>query len=103
MKSIVLSHRAEKSLDEIVDYYLTEHSVARAEKVVKSIEQTFAKISKKPESFPVNFDIAQPRDNIRHAIVHHTFKVIFRILPEKIEVLEIFHASRNPELLKHIE
>ncbi len=103
MLKVFLTRRAEKSLDEIVEYYRSEHSARRAEKVVGSIDKTLVRISKSPEGFPVNFDVAHPVENIRHAIVHHTFKIIFRILPDKIEVLEIFHGSRNPQLLKDIE
>ena len=60
------------------------------------------KISKSFSIYPVCFDLAKPQENIRQAIVHHTFKIIFRIQKDKIEIIEIFHGNRNPEFLKDI-
>ena len=99
MLKLVLTQRAENSLEEITDYYLEEHSVERAIKVISSIEEAFYKITASPNSYPVCFDIKKPSENIRQVIVHHTFKVIYRIQKDKIEVIEIFHGKRNPDLL----
>lgn len=99
---LVLTERAENSLEEITDYYLTEHSVERATKVIQSIDDALNKIVASPKSYPVCFDVKNPSENIRQIIVHHTFKIVYRIQKNKIEVLEIFHGKRNPELLGDI-
>jgi plasmid stabilization system protein ParE len=103
MHRVVLTNRAETSLQEITDYYLLEFTPERAMKVIDSIVIAFAKIARKPQLFPVNFDIAHPQQNIRQAIVHNTFKIIFRFNDKEIEIIEIFHGSRNPRLLKDIK
>ncbi len=103
MLKLVLTQRAESSLEEITDYYLTEHSFERTTKVIDSVEKAFDKIVASPKSYPVCFDIKQPTENIRQIIVHHTFKIVYRIQKDKIEVIEIFHGKRNPELLADIE
>jgi plasmid stabilization system protein ParE len=100
---LVLTQRAESSLEEITDYYLAKHSPERATKVIHSIEAAFDKIIASPKNYPVCFDIKEPNASIRQMIVHNTFKIIYRIGNGKIEVLEIFHGKRNPELLSEVD
>jgi plasmid stabilization system protein ParE len=82
---------------------LIEHSAKRAEKVLESIDQALEQIGKTPFSFPMCFDVLEPNENIRQKIVHSTFRIIYRIKPECIEIIEIFHGSRNDEWLKDIQ
>ena len=103
MLKLVLTQRAQSSLEEITDYYLTEYSAERATKVIDSIEEAFDKAIASPKNYPVCFDIKPSSENIRQIIVHNTFKIIYRIKKEKIEVIEIFHGKRNPELLTDID
>ena len=99
---IFLTSRAEHSLEEISMYYLSEHSQQRALKVIASIEAAFDNIVKAPMRNPVCFDIDKPVVHIRQAIVHNTFKIVYRIINDRIEIIEIFHGNRNTELLKDI-
>ena len=96
MLKVLLTKKAEASLEDIISYYLNENSVERAIKVIDSFE----KISKSPQIFPVCFDVKKPILSVRQMIVHNTFKIIFRIQKDKIQILEIFHGKRNPKLLK---
>jgi plasmid stabilization system protein ParE len=102
MLTVILTNRASLSFDEIIDYYIDNHSSKRAEKVLHSIDEAFDRIAKSPNSFPVCFDIDKPQENIRQAIVHNTFKIIFRVQVSTVEIIEIFHSSRSPEKLKNI-
>lgn len=102
MLQLVLTHQAQNSLEDIISYYLTNYSSARAEKVVQSIDKALERIAQFPHSFTVCFDIEPTQQNIRQIMVHNTFKIIYRIGKEQIEVLEIFHGSRNPEHLKNL-
>lgn len=90
-------------MEEITDYYLLKHSAARATKVILSLEDAFDKIASSPFIYPVCFDIKQPVEDIRQIIVHSTFKVVYRVKKDKIEVLEIFHGKRNPGLLREAD
>lgn len=103
MLKVVLTQRAQTSLEEITDYYLSEHTAARTIKVIESIEEAFELIADKPKNYPVCFDIKEPAENIRQIIVHNTFKIVYRIQKDKIEVVEIFHGKRNPVRLKDID
>lgn len=102
MLKVVLTARAETSLEDITNFYLEEYSVERTTKVLDSIDEMFERISKAPSNFPKCFDLAEPKNHIRQAIVHNTFKIIFAIQKDKIEIIEIFHGSRDPDLLKDI-
>ena len=102
MPKVVLTARAETSLEEITDYYLSRYSPERTLKVLNSIEEMLGRISKEPKHFAKCFDMPDLGNNIRQAIVHSTFKIIFRAKVDSIEVIEIFHGSRDPELLKDI-
>ncbi|HRG87450.1 MAG TPA: type II toxin-antitoxin system RelE/ParE family toxin [Chitinophagales bacterium] len=102
MLKIIITERAEIALDDIADFYSTKYNIDRAIKVLDSIDEIFLRIAKAPFNFPKSFDIKQPDDSIRQAIVHDTFKVIFQIQDDCVEIIEIFHGNRNPELLKDI-
>jgi len=65
MPNLVLTPRAEKSLEEISN-------------------------------------LAKPVAHNRQIIVHDTFKIIYRITRDRIEVIEIFHGCRNPGLIRDI-
>lgn len=103
MLKIVVTDRAEETLNEIIDFYLTEYTIERTEKVLNSIDDAFVKIAKSPMTNPICFDIRTPQENIRQFILHNTFKIIYRIQSETIEIIEIFHGNRNPEIIKDID
>jgi toxin ParE1/3/4 len=100
---LIITQRAELSLANIIDYYLSEYSSERAMKVLQSIEGSFIKISSTPFAYSVCFDLAEPSENIRQIIVHSTFKIIYRVTLDRIEVLEIFHGSRDNSNLIDLE
>lgn len=102
MLKIVITERAEQTLSEIIDFYLTEYSIDRTEKIINSIDGAFSKIASHPFLNPICFDISTPKENIRQYILYNTFKIIYRIQIDKIEIIEIFHGNRNPEIIKDI-
>ena len=99
---LIVMPRAKSSLEEIGSYYLSEHSLQRALKVIASIEEAFDSIVKAPKRNPVCFDVETPSESIRQTIVHNTFKIIYRINGDYIEITEVFHGSRDTNLLKDI-
>lgn len=102
MLKLVLTTRAEQSLEDIIDYYLLRHSAKRAEKVLQTIESAFDEIKYSPQKFHVCLDVKSPTNSIRQMIVHQTFKIVYRIMSTQIEIIEIFHGSRNPDLILDI-
>ncbi|MBK6273293.1 MAG: type II toxin-antitoxin system RelE/ParE family toxin [Saprospirales bacterium] len=103
MFKIIVTENTEQSLNEIIDFYLTEHTIDRTQKVLDSIDEAFIKIAKSPFHFPICFDVRAPQENIRQFILHDTFKIIYRIQPDRIEIIEIFHGKRNPEIIKEVD
>ncbi len=103
MLKIVVTDRAAETLNEIIDFYLTAYTIERTEKVLNSIDDAFVKIAKSPSHYPVCFDVKTLQENIRQFILHNTFKIIYRVQPETIEIIEIFHGNRNPEIIQDID
>lgn len=103
MLNILITERAEETLSEIIDFYLTEFTIERTKKVLDSIDDAFTKIAKAPLLNPICFDIKIPQNNIRQFILQDTFKIIYRIQSDTIEIIEIFHGNRNPEIIKDID
>lgn len=103
MLQIVVTERAEVSLNEIIDFYLIESTIDRTQKVINSIDEAFLMIAKSPLHYSVCFDTKEPQENIRQFILHNTFKIIYRIQSERIEIIEIFHSKRNPDEIKNIK
>ena len=102
MFKIVVTENTEQSLNEIIDFYLTEHTIDRTQKVLNSIDEAFVKIANSPFHYPICFDIRTPQSTIRQFILHDTFKIIYRIQTDVIEIIEVFHCSRNPESIHDI-
>ncbi|HPN19745.1 MAG TPA: type II toxin-antitoxin system RelE/ParE family toxin [Chitinophagales bacterium] len=103
MLNIFVTERAEESLSEIIDFYLSKYTIERTKKILDSIDDAFVKIAKSPFHFPVCFDIRTPQTNTRQFLLHNTFKIIYRIQPNTIEIIEIFHGKRNPEIIKDVD
>ena len=103
MLNILITERAEKTLSEIIDFYLTEFTIERTKKVLDSMDDAFTKIAKAPFLNPICFDIKTPQNNIRQFILQDTFKIIYRIQSDTVEIIEIFHGNRNPEIIKDID
>ncbi len=53
MLKVVLTQRAQTSLEEITDYYLLQHTAARTVKVIESLEEAFELIARKPKTILV--------------------------------------------------
>lgn len=92
---IVWSEEAKNDLQEIFDY-ISEDSPKNAEMVVR----TFVKIADSLELFPYKFP-KEPfiDDESVRFVPKWSFKLIYKILPDKIIILNIFHTSQNPEKL----
>jgi plasmid stabilization system protein ParE len=65
MLNIFVTERAEESLSEIIDFYLSKYTIERTKKILDSIDDAFIKIAKSPFHFPVCFDIRTPQENIQ--------------------------------------
>ncbi|MDX2190270.1 MAG: type II toxin-antitoxin system RelE/ParE family toxin [Bacteroidota bacterium] len=79
-----------------IEFYLREfEGDKRAEKVVQSIEKELINIQANPLHYPKFDKIFPTNENIRKAIVHRTYIIIFELINESIFVLRIYHGKQN--------
>jgi plasmid stabilization system protein ParE len=55
------------------------------------VEQTLTRIADNPEQFPVVF-----RDVRRATLVRFPYGIFFRIRPDRVKILAVFHLARQP-------
>jgi plasmid stabilization system protein ParE len=89
-RPVRLTVAAEQDLLEAVNWYRKEapHVVPRFRQRVR---EAFKRIGGKPLHFPA------VHGEVRRALVHGFRQVIlFRLLPESIQVIAVLHSSRDP-------
>ncbi len=91
---IELSESAEKDFESSYKYYEAE-SPKVAEKFLKTVDKQIERISKNPDSYPVVH-----KDIRKSVIKRFPFLIYFQIKLAIIQIIGIFHTSRNPEIWK---
>lgn len=91
--SIELSDDAEDDFNKSYEYYhYHEDNPKVADALYISINHCFEIIKQNPNTFPIAYK------NVRkYVIKKFPFVVYYRIVDEVIQVIAIFHTSRNPE------
>ncbi len=91
----VLRRLAEQEFDDSIAFYESKRT-GLGQEFRATIEQLFQDIADNPERF------RKLGGDVRRAVVTHKFPFVihFLIEPERIVILSVFHASRNPEQLK---
>ena len=90
--SIVLSDEAEVDFDKSYEFYY-EDSPKVADIFFKRINLGFENIKQNPKSFPVAH-----KDVRKYVIKKFPFVIYYQIVDTVIQVIAIFHTSRNPEI-----
>ncbi len=90
--SIEISDEAELDFDKSYNYYYEENPKV-ADSFFRSINLAFKNIKKTPKSFPLTH-----KDIRKYIVKKFPFVVYFRIVDSLIQVIAIFHTSRNPEI-----
>ncbi|HEY9510142.1 MAG TPA: type II toxin-antitoxin system RelE/ParE family toxin [Verrucomicrobiae bacterium] len=94
-RGFVLRRIAEKEFDDSIAYYEAERESLGWESRA-TIEECFQRIADNPEWFP------KIRGEVRRAVIRRfPFVIHFLIEQERIVILSVFHASREPEQLKY--
>lgn len=89
--SIELSDDAEDDFNKSYEYYYEDNPKV-ADAFYISINHCFEIIKQNPNTFPIAYK------NVRkYVIKKFPFVVYYRIVDEVIQVIAIFHTSRNPE------
>ena len=94
-RGFVLRSIAEQEFDDSIAYYESERD-GLGQEFRATIEQLFQRIADNPELFP------KVQGEVHRAVVIRRFPFVIHFLvePERIVILSVFHASRNPEQLK---
>jgi len=90
--SIGLSDEAEVDFDKSFEFYC-EDSPKVADTFFKRINLSFENIKQNPKSFPVAH-----KDVRKYVVMKFPFVIYYRIADTVIQVIAIFHTSRNPEI-----
>ncbi len=90
-RGLVLRRVAEQEFDDSIAWYEGQREgFGQAFRV--AIEESFQRIAANPEWFP------EVRGQVRRAVVRRfPFVVHFLIEKERVVILSVFHASREPE------
>ncbi len=90
--SIELSNEAENDLDKSYEFYFKD-SPKVADKFFRQINLSLERIRKNPQSFPI------AHKEIRKLVLKKfPFVIYYRIFDTVIQIIAIFHTSRNPEI-----
>ena len=94
---VVLTEEAEKDINDAVLWY-EEQQTNLGIRLYFEVIENLDKIKIDPEHYSFL------EENYRQLIVQHfPYKIVFKIFPDKIVVLAVFHTSRNPaELFKRL-
>lgn len=90
--SLELSDDAEVDFDKSYKFYYQD-SPQVADAFFKQINLGFEDIKQNPESFPVAY-----KDIRKFVIKKFPFVIYYRKVDTQIQVIAIFHTSRNPEI-----
>ena len=90
--SIELSDEAEVDFDKSYEFYY-EDSPKVADTFFKRINISFENIKQNPKSFPVAH-----KDVRKYVVKKFPFVIYYRIADTVIQIIAIFHTSRNPEI-----
>jgi toxin ParE1/3/4 len=96
-RAFALRRVAEQEFDDSIAYYESERE-GLGQEFRAAIEQLFQNIADNPERF------RKLTGDVRRAVVTRRFPFVihFLIEPERIMILSVFHASRDPEQLKFL-
>ncbi|MGX1025110.1 type II toxin-antitoxin system RelE/ParE family toxin [Flavobacterium sp. CS20] len=90
--SLQLSDEAELDLDKSYEFYY-ENNPKVADTFFQRIKLGFENIKENPVTFPIAH-----KDVRKYVIKKFPFVIYYRIINTSIQVIAIFHTSRNPEI-----
>jgi toxin ParE1/3/4 len=99
IRPVVISDLAVKSLENIYTYGLETFSYSSATIFIEELYERINQLSSEYHHHPVCRFIPT-KTGIYRNLQHGRYLVIYRIKPERIEVLNILHSSRSPSRIK---
>lgn len=93
---IIISEQAEKNLDKIVAYLLSEWNVTVKDRFLVK----FKKILKLLAINPYLFQVYSIKMQIRRCLITKHNAMYYRIVDNRVEIITIHDTRRNPNTLK---
>ena len=79
-----------------IGLYISQDSPQNARKVVQDIREAARAIPQYPEAHPIVKQLPS-EGNVYHFAICHSYKIIYKIKPGYILILDVFHMSRDPD------
>ena len=99
-REIVITQRFLHSLS-IIEEYIGQDSERYAKRFATSVFDFIEKvIAPLPEAFPEYSGKPTKRRIYRKAVFKKRYIIIYKVLKTKVEILLIYHGSRNPRSIK---
>jgi len=90
--NIEVSDEAEIDFDKSYEYYYKDNPKV-ADTFFKKINIGFENIKQNPNFYPIAY-----KDVRKYVVKKFPFVIYYRIIDSLIQVIAIFHTSRNPEI-----
>jgi plasmid stabilization system protein ParE len=93
---VTISERAERNLDDLMEYLEKKWSVKVKENFRQKLLSTVHLISKNPHLYPVS----QIKKGVHKCVVTKHNSIYYRVAKNEIEIITIQDNRRNPKKLK---
>jgi plasmid stabilization system protein ParE len=89
-RPVILTRLARAEFDEAADWYESRKR-GLGPAFTTAVREVLVSLGSRPESHPI------VRDDVREALVsRYPYAVYYRLSPDRVTVLAIFHTSRDP-------
>jgi plasmid stabilization system protein ParE len=89
-----IAKKADKAIKEIIAYYAENEPPNRAIKVLDSFFEAFQTAAKYPSNHPIDGNYHGQLE-ISKGVIHKTYIFKYKVLSNKIVILNIYHGKRN--------
>ena len=102
-RKIILSTEFVMSLARIKNYGEETFGTTVSNQFVSEIRRQISMLSKQPDANPKNRFIESTERKIYRNIIHKNYCILYSVTSTTIDVIEIYHTTRNPEYIKTLE
>ena len=96
MRIIILSKRASKKLDELLDYLDREWSIKVKMNFINKFDKSLERISQFPESSEKSFLLK----GLHRCVITKQTTIYYKFDSKRIQIIAIFDTRMNPDRLK---
>ena len=98
---VIISDLAKVDLQNIVSYISEAESIATAKRIERGILSEMKRLEHFPIAFPIDQYASTDERTIRF-LVKWSYKILFFIDINKVNVVGIFHTAQNPDKLMYL-